>query len=402
MKDAIIQTFLSHFGVSDHLIGIYSTILNIINVSVLLLSPVVNSRAKNAASAIARLMVPIGICFFGFLPVCFFSDVLPVWAVFAISLVIGVTQFFLAALRDVFSYKLPYQIIDIRDYSLLVSVSGIIYGTVGIAASAVFARLVKLYRYEYVIAGAFVSAAVFMILGAILVSRYKIIDPSVNSSLPSGGNEMKREKSASFKELLLMPEFRSMIVPNFVRGIFTGVLSMTAVVALSVGFTETDVAEMVTVQQIASIFGSVIFGLLAEKFNSRYLCFIGAAFTLLMPLLSIHNKALFLVTYSVVFLAKMIVDYAVPTIISRVISYEVAGSYHSWRLLIMNMGTALSTYLVGLLIKSVPVWTILAAAALAELACGIGYCFAKPIRKTYIERFKEERAAKSGIPSENE
>ena len=61
MKDAIIQTFLSHFGVSDHLIGIYSTILNIINVSVLLLSPVVSSRAQTSVSAMVRLTVPIGI-----------------------------------------------------------------------------------------------------------------------------------------------------------------------------------------------------------------------------------------------------------------------------------------------------------------------------------------------------
>ena len=234
-----------------------------------------------------------------------------------------------------------------------------------------------------------------MIIAALLMTRYKMIDPSVNSApVPEGEEAKAREKSASFKELLIMPEFSSMIIPNFMRGLFTGALSMTAVMALRIGFTEADVAELVTVQQIASISGSLLFGVLADKFNSRYLCFAGASFTLLMPLLSIHNKVLFFAVYAVVFLSKMVVDYAVPTVISRVINYEIAGSYHSWRLLIMNLGTAVSTYLVGLLVKSVPIWLILAVAALSELACGVGYCFATPMKKTYVERMKERAGKK--------
>lgn len=384
MKDSIIQAFLVHYGVSEHLIGIYTTVLNIINVTVLFLSPVVSGSAKNPISAMVKMSIPMGLLFFGLLPICFFSDSLAVGGVFAIALTVGITQYILYSMREVFAYKLPYKIYDMRDYSLVVSVNGIVYSVFGIAASWVFAQLTKAYDYERVIAGAFVFSAVTMILSAFVMSRMKTIDPSVNAVLSSGG----KEKTASFKELLIMPEFKSMIVPNFARGLFTGALGMTAVTAMNVGFTETDVAEIVILQQVASIVGSLVFCVLAEKINSRYLCFGGSLLTLFMPLLSIHSKGLFFAVYSVVYLAKMMVDYAVPTVISRVISYEVAGSYHSWRLLIMSMGTAVSSYLVGAILTAgvIPVWLMLAVASACEVACGIGYCFAGPMKTRYVEK----------------
>lgn len=389
MKDSIIQAFLVHYGVSEHLIGIYTTLLNMINVSVLLLSPVVSNKAKNSISAMVKMSIPMGLLFFGLLPICIFSGSLPVGGVFAIALTVGIAQYILYSMREVFAYKLPYQIYDMRDYSLVVSVNGIVYSVFGIIASWVFARLTKAYDYEYVIAGAFAFSAVFMILSAVVMSRMKMVAPSLNEALSSGGSE----KTASFKELLTMPEFKSMIVPNFVRGLFTGVLGMSAVTAMNVGFTETDIAEIVILQQVASIAGSLVFCLLAEKINSRYLCFGGSLLTLFMPLLSVHNKVLFFAVYSVVYLAKMMVDYAVPTVISRVISYEVAGSYHSWRLLIMSLGTSVGSYIVGAILTAgtVPVWLMLAAASLCEVACGIGYCFAAPMKTRYFDRVIAEK-----------
>lgn len=375
MQDSIIQTFLRHYGVSNRLLGIYTTLLNIVNVSAMMFSSQLSNKSKNAATTIMKACLTMAISFFGFLPICLSTGKLSAGVVFAIALSVGIVQFLANAVRDVFAYKLPYQIIDMRDYPILVSVNGIIYGVACIVASAIFAWFLEIYKYEHVMAASFTAAAIFMLFAALLNSRYKL------TFTPEEKSENGEVRSLTIKELLLLPEFKSLIIPNFLRGIATGTVSMIAVMALNLGYTATDTAYLATLRSAAGIIGSLLFALIGGKINSRFICFGGAIVMLVMPMLALPTKWVFFAVYLIVYVAKMMVDYAVPTIIYRVTPYEIAGSYHAWRLLIMNAGTALGTYLVGEVIDYVPTAVILAVAAVAQLLSSTGYCFAKPIRK---------------------
>ena len=69
-----------------------------------------------------------------------------------------------------------------------------------------------------------------------------------------------------------------------------------------------------------------------------------------------------------------------PSICFEFVPFAIAGVYHTWRLMLTTAGSAAATLLAGALIGSVPSWTLLLAAALGQLWCGI----------IYMKRYKTE------------
>lgn len=219
------------------------------------------------------------------------------------------------------------------------------------------------------------SAFVLMILSALLNSCL------INKENSEIKEKHKNKQKPKIKELLYMPLFTKLIIPNLLRGIASGVFAMAAVIVLENGFSSSDTTLLVTIAALAAILGSFLFAVLSRHINSRFLCLAGSIAVFSVTLFGTNIRFLFFIAYFITGIGKIIIDYSVPTILYKLLSFERAGIYHAWRLIITTAGTSLATMLVGYLIGNVPIFIILIFAALCQLLSGLFYCFS-PVLKS--------------------
>ena len=385
LSGTIIQTFLTYYGIQSSTVGIHATTLNLVNILTTMIFSGIADRKVDTKKAITRLSLPIALCFLCILPLCL-SKALPSFFVFTVIMALGIIQVLFIALRNIFEYKLPYVIIDLEYYGLLISVDGIVTGGVSIGVSLLLSLLLGVFPYRVVMLYGFGGAAVFMLLSAFLNSRlYNIKNAEIYKELTV------KKTVVTIKKLLSMPVFSVLIAPNLLRGVASGVISMVAVIALSKGFTSVETAFMVTIAAVANILGSVLFALLSKRISNRVLCLIGSVILFILPFLCLNNKYAFLCIYFICCTGKIIIDYAIPTMIYKVIPFEIAGAYHAWRLILTTAGTSAATLAVGYLIDKLPIVYILIFATICQTISGLMYFFTPVMRKVMTNGRSDKR-----------
>lgn len=146
-----------------------------------------------------------------------------------------------------------------------------------------------------------------------------------------------------------------------------------ALVALSMGYSESFTATISVVCAVSSILGSFIFGLLERKYRTTQIGLIGSALLCLLIFLPSNNGTMFLVIYTVSYLGRIIVDQSVPVLVFKMIDPNIAGIYNAWRSILLSLSAAGTSYLVGVLVEHVHPLVLLIPFALAYLICMIWY-----------------------------
>ena len=111
---AVLQTFLIELGLSEQRVNVYSSVMQIFQVATILFFSKIADRAKNIIkmSALMRFFeIPLVVLLFA---LCFFTDMNPTLAIVLIF-ALGFLYNFSMGSRSVVDYKLPYNIIDIKD-----------------------------------------------------------------------------------------------------------------------------------------------------------------------------------------------------------------------------------------------------------------------------------------------
>lgn len=368
----VIQTFLMRQGIGSGAVGVYTTILNAVNVLTSMFFSGMADRKKNITGIITRLMLPVAGLYLGFVPLCLFftgSPAVTFWTV----LILGTVQSFFIALRTVFEYKLPYRIIEIENYGRLAAADGVISGVFGILSSALLSCLFDAFPFYPVMTGGFIAAAV-LTAGAALVNR-----TLRDTGGPPEVRDGRSPKAVNVLQLLRLPVFRRLIPANFMRGLSAGVIGMTAVIAIAGSkFSQSSTAVLVIALSAANLSGSLFFAAFSKRIDCRILCLASSAVMAVFALIDAGGETLFVVLYFIVCMGKIVFDYAVPTLLYQVVGYEIAGSYHAWRLILTTAGTAAAATLTGYLITDVPAVCLLAGAVVFQLLSGWVY-FASPV-----------------------
>lgn len=377
----VIQTFLMRQGIDSGAVGIYTTLLNAVNVVTAMMFSGIADKNKNIIGIISRLMLPVGVCYLGFIPLCLFftgSPLVTFWTV----IILGTVQSFFIALRTVFEYKLPYRIIVIENYGRLAAADGIISGIFGIISSAVLSFMFGRFPFYPVMLCGFIAAAILTFVSAMVNNTLRVIPEAESNSVQTLTMIDHKSQITYIKQLIRMPVFARLIPSNFLRGLSGGVFSMTAVIALGSGkFTETGTARLVLALSAANLTGSFFFALFSNRIDCRILCLWSSLIMTVFSLLLAGNESLFLILYFIVCMAKIIFDYSVPTLLYQVIPYEIAGSYHAWRLILTTAGTALAATLTGYLILYIPAVFLLIFAAVCQVCSGWVYFSTPVLRK---------------------
>lgn len=373
----IIQTFLIRQGIDSGAVGIHTTVLNSVNVLTTMLFSGMADKRGNTVRAITRLLIPVGIIYLGYIPLCiFFTDfsVLTFWAV----ILLGTIQSFFIAFRTAFEYKLPYQIIDIEHYSSLIATDGIITGVFGIISSTVLSYMFGLFPYYTVMLYGFITAAICTLISAYINHTFKVIPAEINNT-PTVLISGKKQQFGYLRDLLKMSVFTRFIPSNFLRGIAGGVFSMAAVIALkSNKVSIADTTYLVIALSVANVAGSIFFALISRRLNCRVLCLCGSVVMAALSFMTAGSGSLIIFIYFIICVGKIFVDCSVPTLLYKIIPYDIAGSYHAWRLILTTAGSALAATATGYLIIYIPAVYLLIFASLCQLCSGWTY-FSSPI-----------------------
>ncbi len=369
----IIQTYLAACGLTAAQIGVHATAINISNVGVtVLFSGLADRHRGGVKKQLALYAIPAALCY-GLLASLVFLRGLPTGVIFGAALLISVLQYGAYAMYSLYDYKIPYNLIDQKYYGIFTSVAGIVTGVVSVGVSALFGEFADRYEYLTVAAVGIAAAMGMQLIGGLVCLLHKEKVPE---------NPEAEKKSASPVKIWKMRSFTAMIAPNLARGISGGIISMTAVLALTRGFTEGDTARMVTMASVSVLVGCGLFAVLNKKvLSTRAILVLGAVLMAVSPFMFLGSAIWFLGAYFVLQLGKCFVDYSVPTVLFDVVPYETAGSYHAWRLVLNSVGMAVGSMVTGYLAEVVAGEWLMCAAVLLQLYSSLAYYFSPFMRR---------------------
>ncbi len=367
---SVIQIFLTELGITSKPIGIFTSLLSVVNVLTNIGFSAFADRCRNVKRTISLLYLPIGGCFLLLIPLCL-AEGMAAGTVFILTAVVCLVQMLFITMYSVLEYKLPYSIIDVRQYGQFMSVNGIITGIASTVASYTLSELLGRYSYFTVLSVGFGVGGVCTVLASLINSS---LDTSHGQPLTPPSNQAKQEGVfAGLGKMLREPSFRRLLLPNFLRGIHMGMLNVAAVIAVACGFNTETASRLVTVAFLGNILGSLVYMFASRHMESRKLCLTGSIVTCLGVLMPFCSNELFLAIYFVTVLGKIMVDYAVPSQVYATIGPDIACLYQTWRLIITTAGSVFSAAVSGFFIENISVTGFLVIASVCQILSGICY-----------------------------
>ena len=356
----LMQTFLNSIGFSEQQIYMHATLFQALNVLTILLC----SRFADTKKVLLRtalIQIPGAILFLGYLPLCLSRNVSAgsyVWL-----LVISVLQSAAFALHTVCEYKVPYYIYRADAYGSVLAICGIISSLVSFGVGSVMSALSIRYAYPTLMIGAFLLSCLFLLIAGALQFFQKSLIPLTDQSNAAA---QKTPLIAVFRH----KAFSHLFIGNFTRGFASGVMTILAAAALSIGYDEVLTTAMVSAQSIASMLACFLFSIISRHVSPRYSILCGSLCFAAFPLLLVPRKPiLFLAIFALLTFGRTLVDYAIPAALLYMVPVEIAGTYNAWRMILLNGGTMLATITASFL----PLPVLFTIALICQLITGFNY-----------------------------
>lgn len=368
---SVIQIFLTELGVDSIPIGIFTSLLSVVNVVTNVVFSASADRCKRVKRAISLFCLPIGCCFFLLIPLCLLQG-LSVMTAFLLIAMICLVQMLFISLYTTLEYKLPYSIIDVSDYGRFASINGMICGIGSTICGYILSEMLGRFPYYKVLAVGFTVGGVCMLLASVINGK---LDDSIGKQHNATGNEQTAASGilSGFLKMWDEPNFRRLILPNLFRGFHMGMLSVAAVIAIACDFQMETASRLVTISFLGSIFGSLVYMKACTYIESRKLCLFGSMIACIGIWMPFCSDNVFLFLYFVTVLGKIIVDYAVPSQVYKNIPYDIACLYQTWRLIITTAGSVLAAGVSGFFINHNLIFVYLLIASVLQLISGICY-----------------------------
>lgn len=277
-------------------------------------------------------------------------------------------------LYTILVYCLPYYVIDMKEYGKMTSLSGALAGGCAFVLSFVHAFIVAKFDYMQAMAWFFVLSIVCFALTSCVCLSMKEIE--------SRGEIAKTTKAdvlAAFKN----KDTYILLLPNFARGIATGVMSVIAVIAISAGILDSKTSSYVNiVMQVASLLGSLLFAFSYKKAPPKNLLLIATLIVCaVFPFCICFGTVPFLALFFAVYIFRVIVDTAISVVVTEIIPKEQIGAYTSIRMLVFTGAQAVSTLIVSPIVRLVGYVGLLIFTSVMQLVCGLTYYFVAKIRR---------------------
>lgn len=364
---AVIQGFLLHAGMSEEKIGIYVTFGTIINFAA--------SLGLSGAASASRKTVKISSLCFMLSGVVNAAYILPALiesggsALFIFVMAVAGLSSVVLAVKNIFDYKLPCEVIETDAYAKYISVSGILSGFAGLGCGVLITLLYRSSDFNKI------SVIVFLV-SALTIAAAGIVNSFLESLYPiKNTDETKNKLFGQLKILFSNRDFKILLLPNFLRGFGAAIISLAAVLAVkTAGFKEEECAVISSLTSAGMLISCAVYLPLIRKCGRALTALLGAAaFCLVIPAFLSGSKIMFVILYGIAYVGYNVTCNAIPDLIYRHISPKIISPFQTWRLALLTLGTTAGTSLFGFMLTRVPASLILCTGVSGYLICAAAY-----------------------------
>lgn len=366
---AILPVFLLRNGLTEIQISFYNSLAQTVNLVISLSFSGITAYYKDSRPALAVLLLLQGLlsglyALFGF--VSMDLEILYV-CVLGIASLLAVVS----ALFTIFDYKLPCEIMAMESYSTHVAYSSLFCGIVGTGISFILPILYREYSFFNVASICIVISGVALILASFVMLWLKPIDDVSVSSIKQ---RVKFNPVKDILRLLKNYDFRFLFIPNILRGFGSGMLSIIALIALR-GFSmeDGDVPLITAAANVGVFLSSFIYVFLVKRLGIPWTGLVGGILFGVICFSAFGNSVSFLVIYCVAQIGLHMVGNAIPNMIYCSIDSSIMSQFHTWRMILLALGSAIGTPVYAALLDKVPIIVLFIISSTATFLSVLGY-----------------------------
>lgn len=362
---AILQTFLLQIGLTEQQVYLFNSIIQIMQVVMMVVMTFLSSKIKKVKVVMGISKLSLSVLAAVFLLGALFPSIRGSGYVIAIFITAGIC-YIGVGIYTILSYVLPYHTIDMKDYAKMTSVSLILSGGAAFALSFVHTFVVSRLEYMQAMAWFFVLAIICFVLTSIVCWSFKEKEEK---------GEVNHASKADVIAVFKNKDTYILLFPNFARGISTGIMGVITVIAISTKILDEKTSSYVNIiMQVAMFGGNLLIALLVRKVSMQTLLLISTiGCGIVLPLCITNGMIWFLVLFFIAYFFRMIIDTAIPVMVTEIIPKEQIGAYTSIRMLVFTGAQAVATLIITPIVDIVGYAGLLVLASAMMLICGVTY-----------------------------
>lgn len=365
VNGSLIQLFLTNRHVSAYYVGLFSTLVSIITLVGTILCSYLSEKLPKPLKQYQWLFFLQLAVYLAMIPIAYFS-MTPI-ALFCVLSLIACAITFLSAWNGILGYKIPYMTIPFESYGSYTAISGAVTGIVGVVSSFAFSAIINggWGGNPYLV-------CIFITCILLVISWYCTFRLTPVNHV----YDTQNHNTVNIRKILnvfRMPLFKKFIVPNTLRGITIGVTNSIALIALHMGLTEGQASMLPIICALGYVVSSFLFHFLSKHMPLPTVALIGSLLVLALVSLPHDSSTVFLSVFFVAYVGRVIVDYAIPVMLIRVVPAEIAGTYNAGRTILLNLSSTVSVFAVGTLLGKISALWLLTACGLAYVIGMIWY-----------------------------
>lgn len=337
INGAIFQTFLLECGMSEHSVNVYCSVMQIIQMTVMLVFSGKIDKINNVIRTSGVLCLPALLLTIILIVMSFDSDA---FGSGTLIFLYGSGMFFTIfySIIQILDFKLPYCIMDMSKYGVVMARTGFFMGISSAIMSIFMSTAVQ--KGEY-----------FQVMQWIYCLSVVIIIAYMFSTLKMKMTDIKRPKKISRNDkkinLFRYKPFYVLIVPNLFRGFCLGILNLIITIGYYTGRLNTNSASVsIILTNVLLMTGCFLYPFISKRIKEGKMILISSigVFATLSMMFIHQSTVWFLVTYSIAYFFIVIINYAVPVEVTQIVDYDVMGHYSAWRLLLNAIGVAFAGF----------------------------------------------------------
>ncbi|MBQ8509457.1 MAG: hypothetical protein IJ493_06055 [Clostridia bacterium] len=359
------QGLLLHNGCTSTEIGILSAVGSLAQVAAMALNMGLSDRFRSPIRVMALSTLPIALFFALIGTLCCIGG-----KAFAFPVLLGCVILYYAAygFRSIFAYKIPYLVIHMEHYGRLTAAAGLISNLFCIVVSMAIPMFLERVDYMSGMMLLYVICTVCAGLMALFNSKMRVIGEPPVSEQPK------------LRELFADRSVTHLAPANFLRGVSSGIIaSLTLVASHLFELDSVALSLLVSLTTLGSVLGNLFYSLTGKSRWLSLLC-LGASLTLLVlgPLSTVIGSwTFFAMLFVIIQIAYVIVNGTIPVMLAQFTPYRIVGGCTSLRMMETMAGSALSSWVTGLVLDSftgtLPALLLMLTAGLTQLYCGVSY-----------------------------
>lgn len=362
---AIVQAFFLQIGFSEHQVYLYNSLIQMAQVFMMVLMIFLSPRIKKVKQVMSVSYLSLTALAVVLLVASLSPSIVSnayVIAIFAIAVLCNIGT----GVYMVLAYCLPYYTIDMSTYGRFISLQMVFTGATTFALSSLHTYFVSKLNYFSAMAIFFGFSIVCFLLASLFCLSMK-----ENKELERTNGSSKEDYIAVFKNR----DTYILLLPNFTRGIAAGIVNVITVIAISTALLDEQSSSYINiVMQVAMFGGNLIYAAFCKKISTRRVLLISTlGASLFLPICLEFGTVGFLLLFFIAYFFRMIMDTALPVIVTEIIPREQIGAYTSIRMLVFTGAQAVAALLITPIVNIIGYVGLLIVASVMQIVCGVVY-----------------------------